>query len=505
MKRLKKTLALALALILALAMSTAVFAEDGDGGATNSITITGAPSGHTYQVYQIFKGTVSGNADDGYTLSNVQWGDSVKAVTDVSELTSATAATAAKSLEGKNESQIDAFIETLKLEGDPYVTLTEKEDINGTITYEATDLAAGYYLVKDDLSVTLSNGDAYTNYIVQVVGKAEVEAKSGQTTSQKKIKDINDTTDTTASDWKDSADYDIDDDVPFQLTATITDHIADYTTYYLAFHDTQDAGLTLEEDTIKVYLQNENNTTTKIEGGYEITTGTTHDGKTTFDVVFYDIKSVDGVKAGSKIIVEYSSKLNDNAVIGKDGNWNTMYVEYSNNPNTNYSGSTGTTTPDTVVVFTYKVEINKVNSAKNPLSGAAFALYKKLADDTQVKVMEYTVDDNLTTFTFTGIDDGTYVLSETYTPEGYNSIEDIEFTVTATHTDDPNKLELSTFTVSGLEASASDGIITAEVVNNKGSELPSTGGTGRVLLYVVGAILVAGVGVILVSKKRAQQ
>jgi fimbrial isopeptide formation D2 family protein/LPXTG-motif cell wall-anchored protein len=504
MKRLKKTLALALALILALAMSTAVFAEDGDGGATNSITITGAPSGHMYQVYQIFKGTVSGNADDGYTLSNVQWGDSVKAVTDVSELTSATAATAAKNLEGKNESQIDAFIETLTLEDDPYVTLTKKEDNNGTITYEATGLAAGYYLVKDDLSVTLSNGDAYTNYIVQVVGKAEVEAKSGQTISQKKVKDINDTESTTASDWKDSADYDIGDDVPFQLTATITDHIADYKTYYLAFHDTQDAGLTLEEDSIKVYLQNENGKPVEISG-YDFASTTGADGKTTFDVVFSDIKSVPSVTAGSKIIVEYSSKLNDNAVIGKDGNWNTMYVEYSNNPNTNYSGSTGTTTPDTVVVFTYKVEINKVNSAKNPLSGAAFTLYKRLSDGTNKAVKEYKVDDKLTTFTFTGIDDGTYVLSETDTPEGYNSIDDITFTVTATHTDDPNKLELSTFTVSGLEASAADGIITAEVVNNKGSELPSTGGTGRVLLYVVGAILVVGVGVILVSKKRAQQ
>ncbi|MCI7771368.1 MAG: LPXTG cell wall anchor domain-containing protein, partial [Eubacterium sp.] len=114
-----------------------------------------------------------------------------------------------------------------------------------------------------------------------------------------------------------------------------------------------------------------------------------------------------------------------------------------------------------------------------------------------------------TEFGFTGLDDGTYVLSETKTPDGYNSIEDLTFTISAKHDENKDIPELTELT--GDPASGSvivftpekDGLST-DVINNKGSVLPSTGGAGRVAIYVIGAILVLGGGIVLVTKKRVR-
>lgn len=135
-----------------------------------------------------------------------------------------------------------------------------------------------------------------------------------------------------------------------------------------------------------------------------------------------------------------------------------------------------------------------------------FTLYKKVNGEwTTVKTISA---GDTTTFTFSGLDDGDYKLSETTTPNGYNTISDVEFTVTADHdieSDSPALNSLSGVVTTGeltFTPSITDDSLTTDVVNKKGSVLPSTGGMGTTILYVVGTVLVLAAGILLVTKKR---
>ncbi|WP_288806633.1 SpaA isopeptide-forming pilin-related protein, partial [uncultured Streptococcus sp.] len=167
---------------------------------------------------------------------------------------------------------------------------------------------------------------------------------------------------------------------------------------------------------------------------------------------------------------------------------------------------------DTVIVFTYKVVVNKVDQDGAALPGAGFTLYKKVNGEwTAVKTIsadEATAAENSdkkNIFTFSGLDDGDYKLSETTTPNGYNTIDDVEFTVTADHDITSDSPALNSVTGTGsleFTSNTTAGSLTTDVVNKKGSVLPSTGGMGTTILYVVGTILVLAAGILLVTKKR---
>ena len=182
----------------------------------------------------------------------------------------------------------------------------------------------------------------------------------------------------------------------------------------------------------------------------------------------------------------------------------------SNNPNINGEGETGFTPEDTVIVFTYQVVVNKVDQDKKPLKGAEFTLYKKLKDGTEKEIQAIKAAEG-TSFTFKGLDDGDYVLKETKTPDGYNTINDIKFTVTADHdiiSDSPALNKINGDKVSGqikFTPNVDEGSLDTIVENKKGSVLPETGGAGRVMIYVLGSILVLGAGIVLVSKKRVSR
>ena len=233
----------------------------------------------------------------------------------------------------------------------------------------------------------------------------------------------------------------------------------------------------------------------------------------TFEVRFADLKTTTA-RAGSVITVEYSATLNDQAVLGSTGNPNTMHVTYSNNPNDDQGGESGKTPDDTVTVFTYKVVANKVT--KNPayveggsepeyisLKGAGFTLYKKNASGKYVAVGSEVKGDEMTTFEWKGLDDGDYKISETTTPSCYNTIADIEFTITAVH--DVTSVNPTLTSLTGgnkFTGEVSTGAVSADIENNTGSTLPETGGMGTTIFYVVGSILVLGAVVLLVTKKR---
>ena len=246
----------------------------------------------------------------------------------------------------------------------------------------------------------------------------------------------------------------------------------------------------------------------KITSGYKVNTELV-DG-CTFEVVFENLKSIVDVHANSNITVEYTSKLNDQANIGSLGNPNKMCMEFSNNPNVEQDGSTTTTPWDTVIVFTYKTVIDKVDSSNQPLKGAAFKLEKVIKDEENKVIKEFTVETDRTSFEFTGLDDGEYILTETATPEGYNTIDPITFKINAAHdveSDNPTLKTLNGEKVNGeitFTNNLDAGSLTAKVVNNKGSELPSTGGMGTTILYAAGTIMILVAGVFLVMQKKAE-
>ena len=379
----------------------------------------------------------------------------------------------------------------------------------GTVTGGSSLTApTGYYLIKDNGPV--SDGESYSLYVVQVVGPTTINPKTGTTTSDKKVDDKNDSnTSEDAVTWQDSADYDIGDAVPFKLSATIASDYDNYANgYKLTFHDEEGTGLSFSKNSVKVYVDG-----VLLGSGYEVVTENLKDG-CTFEIRFANLKDIASVHAGSVISVEYTSALNTNAVIGSDGNKNTSYVTYTNNPNDTQAGEGGKTPDDTVIVFTYKTVVNKVTKNPKyvaggsepeyiPLKGAGFTLYKKNASGEYVAVGSELKGSDMTTFEWEGLDAGDYKLSETTTPAGYNTIADVEFTITATHdvqSDNPALTGLSggnTFT--GV---VNTGAVSADIQNNAGSTLPETGGMGTTLFYVIGGILVVGAGVLLITKQR---
>ena len=512
MKHIKKLASLLLALVMVLSLAVTAFADE---PTTYSITINNSTAGHTYEAYQIFTGDLATNEAGNKVLSNIVWGSGVS---EAGQTALGDAAAKAETL--KTEADAKAFAKAVA----PYLT-TAAGSAN-TVTdgkYVISGLAAGYYLVKDQDGSLTGDNDSYTEYIIQVVGNVTATPKSDVPEVQKKVKDINDSTDTTETDWQDSADYDIGDSIPFQLKATLANNVSSYTTYKVVFHDTLSKGLTYNNDA-KVYIGD-----TETNGFTVTATVNADGGTTTLTVSCDDVKAL-GAGNSSVITVEYTVKLNENAVLGSAGNPNEVYLEYSNNPNNSENGKnyTGETPKDVVIVFTYKTIINKVDSENAPLTGAAFKLEKLIkgkdgAAGTWTTVKEFTVDETTTSFTFSGLDDGQYKLTETKTPVGYNTIDPIYFVIEATHDETADAPTLKTLNAYLTDANGNKqtemkdgesvnidlgtvdltaGSITTTVVNKSGSKLPSTGGIGTTIFYVLGGVLVLAAVVLLVTKKR---
>lgn len=489
MKKAKKILGLLLAMMMMMSVAITAMAEE-----TYSITINNSAERHTYEAYQIFTGDLSTNEDGGKVLSNIVWGSGVS---EAGQTALGDAAAKAETL--KTEADAKAFAKEVA----PYLTTVAGSA--STVTdgkYVISGLAAGYYLVKDQDGSVTGEGDAYTEYIIKVVGNVTTNPKSDVPEVEKKVKDINDSTDDVMTDWQDSADYDIGDSIPFQLKATLADNVSSYTTYKVVFHDTLSKGLTYNNDA-KVYIGGEET------NGFTITPTSNDDGTTTLTVSCDDVKAL-GAGNSSVITVEYTATLNNSAVLGSAGNPNEVYLEYSNNPNKSEESDneTGNTPEDVVIVFTYKTIINKVDDENKPLTGAEFTLEKYNKETDKWEAITVVKSEDGTTFTFSGLDDGKYRLTETKTPAGYNTIEPIEFTITAEHdvlSDNPALTSLSGNATTGeitFTSSTTEGSLSADVVNKAGSTLPETGGMGTTIFYILGGLLVLFAVVLLVSKKR---
>lgn len=444
---------------------------------------------HTFEVYQIFTGDLS----EGI-LSNVQWGSGVS---EEGKTALGDAAAKAEALAKSTDSlAAKTFAEDLQ----QYLKNGTEKEVAANQTASIEGLAAGYYLVKDKASSQNQTNGAYTSYILKVVKDTTATTKLDVPTVEKKVQDKNDSTGVTSG-WQDSADYDIGDDVPYQITGSMPANIGDYTSYKYVFTDTMSKGLTFKTGSAKIMIG-----TTDVTGKFTENVTTNDDGSTvtwTCD----DLKTA-GVELTSttKVVVTYKATLNEKAVIGSAGNPNTVNLTYSNNPNKGGEGETGKTPDDKNIVFTYKAVVNKVDQDQESLAGAGFTLQKKV-NGAYTDVKSFTAGE-ATTFTFTGLDDGEYKLIESTTPAGYNTITPIEFTISATHDETADKPKLTELTVSKVSGEATftadkdAGSLTTDVVNKKGSTLPETGGMGTTLLYAVGGVLVAlAAAYIIISKK----
>lgn len=503
-KAMKKLMAALLAVAMVCAMAIPAFADSSSStgsAATTKYTITAPKNGHTYEIYQIFTGDY--DPSNKTMLTNIKWGKNGKggAVGDAVDQAILNELSGVVSYASDHDKL--AVIEK-------YVTLTNP--VETIVDGGSVEVDGGYYLIKDQ-DGSLSGSEPYTTYLVSVVGTVNISPKSNAVPEfKKKLKDTNDSTGD-VSDWQDSADYDIGDDIPFRLQGTVPEDYDSYKTYYYAFHDVEEKGLTFDPSSVEVHLGDENGAIIP-NTDYKVLTkkdGTTSDTECTFEIVFDDLKKVSGVTADSTITVTYKSQLNDNAVLGAHGNVNQAKLEYSNNPR---GSGTGTTPWDNVIVFTYKVVVNKIDQDNNSLEGAEFTLTKKIngADDF---VQSMTIDaDNKALFTLSGLDDGEYTLTETKTPAHYNTINPITFTVNADHTItwETERREDILTSLSGdkkvgeitFSVDKTAGTLTTNVINNIGTTLPGTGGIGTTIFYVIGGGLMVAAAILLITKKRME-
>ena len=456
----KRSFSILLALAMILALSIPVSAAE-----STSLTITNS-AGRTYNGYQLLSLTTSLKCEDD-THTHVD--DCYNYAYTVNEKYRAILQAQA------GEMDIVEYLATLTSDvGTTYGTLHDvADDIYraikaANIAPDAADLdgsdtiVQGYWLFADVSTLT---GNA-SNSLVMVDTKGQdaltITPKTALPTVVKKVMDTNDTTGAT-TDWQDSADYDIGDEVPFQLTATLPDNLAFYEEYKISFHDTLSAGLTLDVSSIVVTAN-----------GVDVTDKFTLPlaASSEFAISCDDILKIDGVTADTVFVVTYNATLNDDAVIGAEGNPNEVYLEFSNDP---YDDSTGKTATDKVIVFTYQLTINKVDAENAPLKGAGFTLYKNVNGNFEpVGEAKTGTGDNENIFQWKGLDDGEYKLVESTVPDGYNKMADVTFTITAEHEEesaDPTLISLTSTlgTVTG-------GNIEESIENKTGTVLPEGDG-----------------------------
>lgn len=541
MKSMKKLVTLLLSLVMLCALALPAMAEGEDADKKYSITINNAVAGHTYTAYQVFdgayyKGDGTNNTTDGTEyLSDVKWGKDVDGDKILKELhenallkgsfeKKTSAEDVAYVLQGFNDKsqQMDEFarvvshhLSTTKNSG----TVTIQQD--GT-NNKITPLAAGYYFVKD--TGKIGGNEIATKFLVEVVGDAKVTVKAQAPTFEKKIVKADGSTVNGTS-------VNVGDKVTFQLTANVPD-MASFDKYTFTMHDTLSDGLTFNADSVKVTVDGKEVRNTTVNDKYTLTYPTnkdSKDSKDTFTISFTkdQLKGLvnhtdDDTAFGATIVVEYNATLNKNALTTDKEN-NTAYLEYTNDPSNTGEGNTQKTPDAPVYVYDFDLEIAKydgtdgnsdIDKAKK-LSGATFVLYRKDDDDTvkyyvrneDTKAVTWTGSiekaTHLTTVegktTFTGLKEGTYYLKETKAPDGYNSLEkDDEVIITATYNETTGELTEH----SAKSKNNSQYIQVESIANKAGAVLPSTGGIGTTIFYVLGSILALGAAVLLIAKKR---
>lgn len=563
MKHLKKVMALVIATMMILSMAVSAYAANKI--TINQATNDKANHTYgAYQIFAGTvddNDTPNDKSDD--QLTNITWGSNVDQsalatlASELNAMRNATTPEYAEALTGTSvAAAFAAAIGALESGNDTAKAQAIAESLSKIITgtpktgeyttenevYEISGLDDGYYLVQDTVAPTLvtsddptagsANSGAKTRYILKLVNDVEVNEKADAPSVDKEVQDESADQDVKATGndgWGETADHAINESFKFRLTATIPADVdlAKYDTYKVLFTDTMSKGVTFESIE-KVYINTEDKTVSAYDAqnttGYKLSGVAAGDvGEKTWTIGFDDILpllTAEEKGAEVKVVVIYNAHLNSDAKVydanqtNEIANNNKVKLEYSNNPNANGTGETGETPEDTVWVFTYKVENTKFSEdtvASHTLAGAGFTLYDsnnaavslfwdaaksayRPAATGEAAITEMTSQSD-GTFNIIGLDIGTYTLKETKVPAGYNKAADITVQIEAQHQ------ENATTAGADLTLTKSENIDNS-VVNKTGTVLPSTGGIGTTLFYVIGAILVLGAGVLLITRRR---
>lgn len=510
MKATKKLLAFLLAATMLLALLPSAFATE---PVTYTLTINNSTIGHTYEAYQIFTGDLTKKDGGSLVLSNIVWGSGIS---EAGRTALGNAAEVAATL--TDEAAAKDFAKKIA----QYLT-SPTTSTQGDGKYTISGLQPGYYLVKDQDNTLDEEHDFYTAYIMEVVGNVTATPKGDKPTLDKQIKH-NET-----ENWGVVGDNQIGDTVEFRTITSVPNVEDYYTAYSYVISDTMSAGLTsnvetADDVTIKV------NDSAVLESKYYTVVANGNTFSVTIDILtaIADKK----MAVNDRLYTYYTGVLNSDAKVYDEGKQeNAAYLEFSNNPND--TEDKGKTPEKKVYDWTFKMGVNKVNKEGDPLTGAKFVLSK----DGSLKVEDMGCNDEGVPTTTTGLipvvkvsdgvyrvatdkDTGTtfvmeagsivikglddevdYYLYETKAPEGYNQLkEPVRFKITADYVADGSALAEGYPTVTVGTNTSNE--LTTNVINQAGNTLPSTGGMGTTIFYVLGSILAIGAAILLISKKR---
>jgi len=459
MKNLKKLMALVIAVVMMMAMGVTAFAAD-DG----SITIQNTVKDSTYEVFKVFDATYSGDkVAYTYDGSNATFLAALQADSSPFTVKVNTAGTYnVVKKEDASEADVLTFIKGQAGNfGDPVATKTGDGK-----TQVVSGLAYGYYYITTTTGTAVTIDSALKD--VTVIDKNEELPPPDKQESFDK------------TNWVVEGDANIGDTVSYKVTGKINRYQGEELITSITLTDTLDAGLTRNEDAVlKV-------------GGNTLTAGTdytiTYSGqvmtiKVTTATVDADGNPTFKFDTGAEYELTYSAVLNENAVVDGD-NINTVKLVWNDDNDVD---------EDTTVVRTYDFLLKKTDGT-DFLNGAGFRLYDAKTDGNEIKVakdntgyyLSATGNEEIMVTSADGVNvrglkPGTYYLEETTTPPGFNPLTERQEVVITT----------------GATAA-----VNITVVNQSGSVLPSTGGVGTTIFYILGSILVIGAGVVLITRRR---
>ena len=514
-KTIKKLMAALLAVALLCAMAVPAFAAEGTAPAatTGTVTVQNVVSGKTYKIYRILDiATHDSDYSSVVYKVNDNWKEFIRSTgnTYFTSIDDTTGVVVVKEkLTSENIANLAAAAKTWL---DTHTIADDGEKTAGAAdtSIQFTNKALGYYLLSSSNWGT-NNADAIFS-LNSSSPNVTVQEKNGKPTIDKKIIENNTAVKNNTAG--------IGDYVQFKTTVTVVDG----TPYAYKITDTMSAGLTFINNNTAYPLAVTVNNTPFDASNY--TLAPTTNG---FTLTFHDNGDTSVLHTNDVVIVTYYAQVNNNAVVGSSGNTNTATLEYGHTPT---NGGSSTTTTYVWDFSIHKYTTTTVNR-DIALSGAVFKLYKMSGSTKSYATFggASTNSDGVSVYKLTswtdteasatelstpasgnikleGLDAGTYYLKEVTAPEGYNKLTaDIEVTITSTMPSGESAVASHTvsYKAVGAEGSASQADEgTVRVLNNAGATLPSTGGMGTTLFYVIGGGLMVAAVVLLVTKKRME-